>query len=177
MKPASILPDACVIIHLHELNLWQAFMQRTQVIVPGMVIAESLYYDDPVLDARDEIALQRMVDKGQIMRLDATATELLQVQECLPPDVAGGIHPGELEALALLLRDGLALCKFCSADVAAIRALVFLRAEDRAISLEGALGSLGVAVRGLHLNAEYQKRVLDGVIKRAIDERIQRTVL
>lgn len=174
-KLKSLIPDADAIIHLHELGLWSRLCNRTRVLVPSIVAREVKYYRDLQTGERVPIDLQQQRDQQAITEVTATAIEVAQFLAQFDAVLSDELHEGELEALTCLAIHAGQDCRFCTADKAAIRALVLAGMAEKGISLEKALRWVGHTVPELrHQHSEARFRAL---LKEASVQRIQGTGL
>jgi hypothetical protein len=79
-----------------------------------------------------------------------------------------GLHPGELEAIAILKKNPDESLRFCTADKVAIYALVLLNLEERLVSLEAVLREVGLgrALAPEFMDAYLQRHREIGAVKR-----------
>ena len=84
---------------------------------------------------------------GRVMEVSASADELAEVVRRLPPIKRDIIHPGELESIAVLLREEDLI--FCSCDAATIQILPVFDLAERGISAEALLRQSGLLKPGL----------------------------
>lgn len=141
------LLDANIVIHLHELGLWEMMVSRFEVFLASTVCEEALYW----VDAQEEAhPIQLMA--GTYVRVSARASELLTLKRQFP---MLQIDAGELESLAWLL-SGAAddNCQVCSSDAVVFKVLGALGEGSRGISLEELLQSAGDRRR---LRIQYTK--------------------
>jgi len=151
------LLDADVIIKLLELSVFDSLAKQHKLHVASTVIDEVKFYKKNnqkiLVDFR-----QVYVASGRVVEVTASVSDMQQVLLKLPPIKRDAIHPGEIETLSILVRDdSLILCTF---DAAAIRAVPFLDARDRAISAERLLQTSGLTLSPGHkldprLSEEY----------------------
>lgn len=147
-KPKCILLDAGPVIALHQTGVWGEFCGRYDVIVAETVADdEALWHSkDELTGARTAIRLRDDEAAGLIAIEGASSTELLAVTSRFDDVFAGGLHEGELEALALLVeRGGFEDTVFCAGDGAAIQAAVMIGLDERCESLESLLKSAGLS--------------------------------
>lgn len=140
------LLDADVIIDLLSLGLFDTLVDRHEITVAKSVIQEvksynKIYGDDSSytpIDFRGQY-----VTSGKVKELDATAIETddLVILK-MPPLWVNTIDIGEIESMAILLKEE--ELTFCTCDTSAIRALPFLDASERGISLENLIAQSGL---------------------------------
>lgn len=147
-RPLLLLLDADVVIEAHRLGVWEVLIARSGVACPATVVHdEALFYCKEEHSVPASIHLPRLAAAGQIAMLEGTADDLRRLDATLTPDVLGRLHPGESEALALLLVQKAQGHLFCSGDWAAIYALALLGLSEWGISFERALDTLGLTKR------------------------------
>ena len=134
--------DADIIIHLHRAGLWEAIVTAYQVVIPSIIIDEARFYLDDQ-ERRHPIDLLAQVEARRITQLSASIDELAALCRCLSSDLLEGLHPGELEALALVLSGRYAQGRLCSGDALALTTLSALGYEQRGVSLEEVLQAIG----------------------------------
>jgi len=94
------------------------------------------------------------VDSGRIKELSASIKEIQEeILPKLPSIKQNTIHAGELESLAVLVREE--ELTFCSCDAAAIRVLPFLDLSERGISAEQLLQKSGLALNPKRLSDKH----------------------
>ena len=174
-KLKSLIPDADAIIHLHELGLWGRLCKRTEVLVPSVVAREVEYYRDLQTGEWVLIDLKQQCDQQGITEITATAIEVAQFLAQFDVVLSDELHEGELEALTCLAIHADQDCRFCTADKAAIRALVLAGMAEKGISLEKALRWVGLAVPELH--HQHSEARFRALLKEASIQRIQGTGL
>ncbi|MDQ5987445.1 MAG: hypothetical protein CSYNP_03185 [Syntrophus sp. SKADARSKE-3] len=127
------LLDADVVIKFLEINVFDKLAVLHELRVASTVIDEVKYYRRNGKKIPVNFRLQ-YIDSGAVIESTAAIEELQNVLKCLPPLKRDNIHAGEMESLAILMREeALTLCTF---DAAAIRTLPFLGMSERAISAE-----------------------------------------
>lgn len=141
------LLDADVVIKLLELGIFDRLVGSHEVHVTPTVVEELKYFyrdgEKVFVDIR-----QKYLANGQVKEPSASADEVKNILLRLPPLKRQVIHAGELESLAVLVRDtDLILCTF---DSVAIRSLPFLGVDERAISAERLLQVSGLTLSPAH---------------------------
>jgi hypothetical protein len=136
-----LLLDANAIIYAHETACWDALCSRCSVTVPSIIVRwELLPYLDAATGVPSQIDLRPLVGNG-ITEAEGTEMQLANVSVALRGRIS--LHPGEHEALALMLSGSLPTHSFCTSDAAAIKAAVMLGLSARLVSLEEVLTSIG----------------------------------
>ena len=174
-KLKSLIPDAVTIICLHELGLWEKLCACTRVVVPSVIVHQAQFYKDPVSGERVEINLEAQVLAGQISQEAVDVEETAEFMYHINAVMTESLHPGEIEALTLLFKNRVPDCKFCSADQAAVKALVLVGMKDKGLSLEKVLEHTGL--RRKSLKAQYSERRFQDWVRQAEIDRIQGTGL
>lgn len=149
-KPKCVLLDAGPVIALHSAGIWEQFCDRYEVVVSEIVASdEALWHSrDEVTGDRAVIDLREAQAQGLVVIQAATTGELLSLTSRFDTVFAGGLHDGELEALALLCeRSDFEHTIFCAGDGAAIQAAVMVGMDERCDSLESLLDSVGLSQR------------------------------
>ncbi len=175
-KWKCLITDADVLIHLHELGIWDALCTSTRVIVPATIVRrEAQFYiddlDDDDLGDRVEIDLVAQVASGTVEEISVTASEIARFRSEFDQEVNTDLHDGETEALTVMYLGKARDCRFCSADRTAIRALVLVGLGSEGVSLEQALRDVGLTRRSIlprYSEGRYQR-----IVKEASIERIQ----
>lgn len=85
---------------------------------------------------------QTYVDAGRVKEVSASIEELGEIVKRLPPIKRDGLHPGELESIAILVREE--DLTFCCCDAASIRILPVFDLSERGISTEALLRQSGL---------------------------------
>jgi hypothetical protein len=173
--PCRLLLDTGAVLELHRRDVWSALVQRRTIILPSIVAhEESFYYERSSQTIVIDLASQ--ISEGKIQELGATPSEMGSVASKFDRVFVEGLHPGELEALAILARDPDHSLRFCTADKIAIYALVLINLEERLVSLEAVLREVGL---GRPLSPEFMDTYLQrhreiGVVKRITGDGLQK---
>lgn len=137
------LLDADVIIKLLEIDVFDKLVAGHELHVASTVVDEVKYYRRGGQKYQVDFR-QQYIDSGRVSETTATPEEMQDVLRRLPPLRQQGVHAGEIESLAVLVRqEDLTICTF---DAAAIRSLPFLDVTDRAISAERLLRTSGLTL-------------------------------
>lgn len=137
------LLDADVIIKLLEIDVFDRLVAMHDLYVASTVVDEVKYYRRGGQKFQVNFR-QQYIDSGHVTETTATAEEMHEVLRRLPVLRQQGVHAGEIESLAVLVRqEELTLCTF---DAAAIRALPFLDATERAVSAERLMQTSGLTL-------------------------------
>lgn len=157
------LLDADVIIDLLALNVFNKLIKNHDVFIASTVIDEVRYYISGGLKFEVQFRQSYIIDNGLVHEVSGTAVEIGQVIASLPALQKEVIHAGELESLAILLRE--TELTFCSCDAATIRVLPFLDLSERGISVEKLLRTSGLSQSGLrerHTEAYFKDNLSIG---------------
>jgi len=141
------LLDADVVIKFLEIDVFDKLADLHKLHIASSVINEVKYY----LRGGKKITVnfrQQYIDAGRVIEFAADIDEIQNLLKRLPTLKQEAIHVGEIESLAILVREEtLTLCTF---DAAAIRILPFLDVADRAISAEQLLSLSGLTLSPGH---------------------------
>jgi hypothetical protein len=140
----SILPDASIVIFLHESNLWETFCRKTAVVVPSIIFDECKYYRDLETGESIPIPMSLYQSTGIINVPEASADDMIRFLAQFTSETRDALHPGEAEALSLMHAGLLPDTRLCCSDEVAVRALVLSGMRERGVSLAATL-------RGLHI--------------------------
>ncbi len=123
-RPRRLLLDADVVIKTHELGVWENLIEVVEVAVGATVVRdEALFYSKRTDAIPKDIDLPRLVHERKLTELSASVKELSQIRSV---EFNISLHPGEMEALALLYSKSAGDRCFCTGDKAAIQALAML---------------------------------------------------
>jgi hypothetical protein len=170
-KPKSLIPDTMVVIRLHELGLWEDFCRQVTVVVPSIIVHESRFYIAPSGD-RVDINLETQVEAGQVVEAAASIDQMDGFMRRFDAIMTENLHKGEIEALVLLFSGQLPDCWLCSADQAAVKALVLVGLKSKGISLEKMLHDMGLP-GGRRLGEQYSQQRFEQWAEEAALDRIQ----
>jgi len=171
-KPKCVILDAGPVIALHSAGVWDQFCDRYDVVISEIVADdEALWHSrDEVTGARITINLREDEAKGLVAIEAATTGELLSLTSRFDDVFVGGLHDGELEALALLVeRQDFEETIFCAGDGAAIQAAVMVGMDERCDSLESMLDSIGLSKT---LDWPFTKEFHDRHRREGLDNRL-----
>lgn len=135
------LLDADIIIDLLSLDVFDKLVGLHKIYVASSVIDEVRYFYKG--DIKKHIDFRRQyIDTSLVLEYSASPKEIKETLSQLPSLQQQVIHPGELESLAILIREE--DLKFCSCDAAIIQALPFFDLSDRGVSAEQLLKKSGL---------------------------------
>ncbi len=182
-KSRLIILDSDVIIHLHQLEIWDQFIAAYKVYVCSTVIEECTHYE--ALDGhyiQGSIDLSAAVKDEKIFELSLDASDLSSLSKRLRSFGGLCLDPGEAETIGLILQGRLGDTRLCIADHAAIKGAVFLDMGDVCISLESALNDIGLLHSAKHhpkgrFRHQFTNQWLTKIIQSANSEKVQYTKL
>jgi hypothetical protein len=123
---------------------------------------EAFFFRSKAGDEEVPLNLHELVSAGKVIELGVTAAEIAPVVKFCSRFFAGELHPGEIEALALLTTGKAQGHHFCTADGPAIEAAVMLGLRERLVCFETVLGSVGFTKP---LEPQYKRGFFDGRVK------------
>ncbi len=141
-KLKYVIADAVVVINAHEENYWEALCNTYQVVLPGIVLEDEVFYFQSD-KGRKGLNPSEWISKGMITRIDAEIKDYDTINKRLSKDFMAGLDAGEREALAILTAKNYQQLLFATADRTAIKALGVLGMGNRGISVEELLDGLG----------------------------------
>ena len=165
------LLDADVIIDLLGLNIFDKLVKIHQVHVASTVVGEVRFY------RRDgkKVAIdfhKVYVGTDRVKEALASTEELGEIVKVLPEIKREVIHPGELESIAILLREE--SLTLCSCDAATIRVLPLFDLPERGVSTETLLRKSGLLKPGLqerHTEEYFRNNLRIGQKERILFQR------
>lgn len=156
------LLDADILIDFLSHDVLNKLSKIHEIYAASTVIDEVKYFKRdgkqyPV-SFRDEY-----IKSGLIKEISATPEDAATLFAKLPPKFRLILHPGEIESLAVLMREDSLI--FCTCDAATIRTLPSLDLTDRGISAEELLKKSGLLKPGLqdrHTEAYFKDNIAIG---------------
>lgn len=137
------LLDADVIIKLLEINVFDRLVAMHELHVASTVVDEVKFFRRGGQKFQINFR-QQYIETCRVTETTATPEEMQNVLRRLPPLRQQAVHAGEIESLAVLVRqEELTLCTF---DSAAIKTLPFLDVTERAVSAERLLHTSGLTL-------------------------------
>lgn len=177
MKKSSILAylllDADIIIDLHQLGLWDWFINQNKIYVASIVIEEVIYYENRerqriYIDLKAQCAVGKITEVSARSKLIGDTIYKLRKHSLAPE-----LDPGELESITVLYKRKKEGILFCTADGSAIRALAMLNLLRKAISLEEALDKSGLNMKNLAIKPKHSMLRFSKLVDKARDEMAQ----
>lgn len=168
-RTRCVLLDANVVIAVHELGVWDQLIARCEVFAPETVVEESRFHSRDLVGFSEPIDLRGAAAAGRISILSASAADVVSLQRRFAPWFLELVHPGELEAIALLLAGNCAEMCFCTGDGGAIRAATLLGLAERCVALDRLLESTGLSKK---VRREFTSAFLEHMREEAREDRI-----
>jgi hypothetical protein len=140
------LLDADILIDFLSCDLLDKLVTTHEIYAASSVIDEVKYFkrSGEKVDARFR---ERYIQTGLVREISATAEEASRLLNRFSENLRFSIHAGEIESLAVLIRQTELI--FCTCDAAAIRILPLLDLTERGISAETLLRQTGLYKPGL----------------------------
>lgn len=140
-----LLLDACIIIDAYTLGVWDNLVASGEIVAPSIVIHdEAKFYKTENGRESTQIDLPSLVDAHRIQEASATPSEMGDVLQYLDRGTQEGLDPGEIEALAIIMKDRNGEMLFCTADRIAVETVAMLGLSERGVSMESMLDRLGL---------------------------------
>lgn len=159
MKFQLLLLDANIVICLHELGIWQSFIETCDVTLTRTVVDEVASYD-LTPDIRDH-------------KIDCVDVPLDTVQKFIKkygPVYVDRLDPGEAESLAFLCEDRREWL-ISSSDEIVFKTLGLEGKAEQGISLEEILNKIGMTQSKLPI--QYTREFRENVTRKGQIDRIQ----
>lgn len=141
MRVKLVLLDANVIIESFRLGIWDKLIEKVEIIIANTIIDQPCYYEEPDTGAKKYIDLMPYIRKRKIKIVDCDIQLIPVIEKRCYRWLA--LHSGELESIAVVLEQKEDYY-LCTADNAAIQAMVLIDMKDRIISFERLLDKYGV---------------------------------
>ena len=151
-----LLLDADVVIDLHTLGLFGKINKAYGVCLTRIVFEEAGYYKKDRAKIKIDLKGAAIIDNVELENLKKVQREASEARL--------GIDAGEAISIAYLIQTGKDVT-LCTCDQAAIKLVSYMELEQRAISLEKALRSIGYNERSLyprHHEKTFSRGVKDG---------------
>jgi len=161
-----LLPDADVIIGLHELGYWDQVVKLAKIHVASSVIGEVKHYWK--LEKQIPIDLSKMVADGKIIKLEGPPekqSELLQ--QLRKYNLHTCLNAGELESITIIYCEVVPELKFCVRERPAMKVMACLDMREQAVSVEQVLRDCGILKRkenipGIYSQIRFERIFLEG---------------
>jgi hypothetical protein len=141
------LLDADVIIDLLAMGIFDKLCTNNDVFAASTVLDEVRFYSKEGRTIAIEFRNEYVVNKKIVKEVSANPDEVRNVLSKIPAIRKEAIHGGELESLAIMLKEQ--DLTFCTCDAATIRTLPFLDFSERGISVASLLQKSGLSQSGL----------------------------
>ena len=151
-----LLLDADVVIDLHTLGLFEKMNKTYDIYLTRSVFEEAKYY------RKNGVKIDISI-KGVTILDDVDLESLKRVQR-EAKEARLGIDPGEATSIAYLTQTEEGIT-FCTCDLAAIKLISYMDFEQKSISLENALLSIGYRKKNLyprHYEKSFRAAVKEG---------------
>jgi hypothetical protein len=170
-KPKLLLLDSDVVIHCHELAVWEEVKDMYTVFVGSIVAEEAKFAKTP--DGNRPIDLNSEATQGKISIVEATASDMSEVINQFVDSFAKGLDDGETEGIAIMVKGELDECKFSCGDTNGQEAVGMLSLGHKFISLEEILALGGIRVSPpLKLKPHFLKRSADLHVQKGAARRV-----
>ncbi len=168
-KLRFLLLDANIVIQLFELDVWQQFIEKCDVLLARTVAEHEVQFFTDEQEQRHEINLKDDIAANRLSIVEVTPADLKQFFDRFDPLYLERLDPGEAESLAYLagVDDP---CHICSSDAIVFRVLAQLGLIERGLSLEEALQQIGL---GRKLPSQFTRQFRESWTKRGQTESIQ----
>lgn len=175
-KRKLIILDANVIIHSHELGIWNHLLNQFEVCVVGIVIDDEAKYFQSQTGIKTDIDLKKSEGEGKLKRLDPELAHTQKMLKEYKEVFVKGLDAGERDAITILNSGKYDEHFFCSGDKSAIKALAVINKSFNAVSLEKLLRDTGQAGTVKNLKHEFleaytKKYISDGTTERSIHKK------
>jgi hypothetical protein len=164
--PCLVL-DANVIILLFQHGLWDAVVERCELILSEIVVEEADFFiDDSGVQHR--INLQPDIDAGRVRVVAIAVTEVAAFRARFDPLYVQKLDDGETESLAFCLREGDPY-RLCSSDAIVFKVLSVVDRSEQGVSLEEVLQVVGL---GRPLSRQFTKAFREECRSRGLQDRL-----
>lgn len=168
-----VLLDANIIIEAYRLGIWEKLIKRVEISVSSTVAyTESLFYVRKEKRVPEAINLKNLIAEGKIKEHCASSEDLAGLYSRFDRVFIEGIHAGEAECLALILKQRVKETLFCSADAVAIQALAMLDRSEDGISFEALLKKTGLMKP---IRRHFTERFFKENLRQGVQNRITQT--
>ena len=170
-----VLLDANIVIEAYRLGIWEKLLKKVEISVSSVVAhTESLFFVRKEGRVPEAINLKKLISEGKIKEYSASSNELADLYSLFDRVFIEGIHEGEAESLALILKRRLKDVLFCSGDAVAIQALAMVGHSEAGISFEALLKKVGLQQ---NLRTQFKEKFFKEHLKHGAQNRITQTGL
>jgi len=168
-KPKFFLLDAMVVSELHAQGIWARFVRTAEIVLPTIIADEAHCYtaEDRTVHSTH---IDRDIAEGRIAVLDCDVEDLQATMNKFDKVLQERLHPGEVQAITLLLKWENDPPAFCTADFKAIEATCLLGLAGYLVPMERMLASLGLS---RPVKTQYSEATFKRLMDRAASSRIQ----
>jgi len=166
-KLRLLILDAGVVIHLHELKIWEQVRDQCDIHL-SRIVAETEVLFEPGDEERNgeglygkDIDLREDMTSGRIRVFDVSLGDLKKFRDQFEPLYFGDLDDGEAESLAFMVNQAEDFL-ISSGDAIVYRVLGNLGRADQGISLEEILHRIGL---GRRMKWPYTKAFRDKYTK------------
>lgn len=167
-----LLPDADVVIGLHELELWEKVLKSYKIYMAGAVVKEVTHFWKG--QEKVQIDLSQDIITGRIIELHASLEIQAEILKKLKESGFDGLQIGELESIALIYSPSIEGLRFCVRERIAIQAIAYLGFKESAICVEEVLRSAQLIQKTDTLPSVYSKKRFDAIILEGTFAQIQK---
>ncbi len=164
--PCLVL-DANIIILLFQHRLWDAVVERSELILSETVVEEADFFVDDE-GVQHAIDLRPHINAGLIRVVAIVATEVAAFRALFDPLYVQKLDDGETESLAFCLREG-DPCRLCSSDAIVFKVLSVVDRSEQGVSLEEVLQAIGLA---RPLSRQFSKAFREEHRSRGLQDRL-----
>ena len=164
--PCLVL-DANIVIFLFQHGLWNAVVERCELILSETVVDEADFFVDDK-DVEHRIDLQPDIDAGRIRVISISASDIASFRGKFDPLYVQKLDDGETESLVFSLQEG-EPCRLCSSDAIVFKVLSLMDRSEQGVSLEEVLQSIGLARQ---LSRQFTKAFREENRARGLQDRL-----
>lgn len=167
-----LILDANVVIHLHELGLWQKVVEQCDIHLSRIVAETEVRYTkgDQAKDEYDEdIDISPDISAGRVQVFDVSVSEVGSFRSQFDPLYLGDLDDGEAESLTYMMIQRFDF-NISSGDAIVYKVLGNLNLAEQGISLEEILQKIGL---GRSVPWPYQKAFREKYTRDGQTDRVQ----
>ena len=139
-----LLLDAGIVIGMHELGIWDKFIESCSVTLTSTVARDEVVYWEDDKGEKHYIDIHPDIDSGRIQCVDVTLSTIKAFLEQFDPSYLEKLDDGEAESLAFLYYDEKDWL-ISSSDGIVFKVLGRLGRAEKGISLEEILQQVGLS--------------------------------
>lgn len=164
--PCLVL-DANIIIALFQHGLWDAVVDRSELILSETVVEEADFFVDSE-GVQHGIDLRPDIDAGRIRVVAIAATNVAVFRAQFDPLYVQKLDDGETESLAFCLGEGEPY-RLCSSDAIVFKVLSVVDRSEQGVSLEEVLQAIGLT---RPLSRQFTKAFREEYRSRGLQDRL-----